>query len=134
MASATAQQVIVRAAQRINILAAQEALDATEMADSLQIMNDMMFNFPARGIQYVHTQLAQGDTVNVPDAQVRNIVFLLADELADGFGMPISADLREDITRAEQQLQAFYYVVPPAKNGRGLLRWRWGVFSITRGY
>ena len=134
MATATALQVIERAARRVNILAAEEALNANELVDALQIMNDMMFNFPARGIQYVHTQLASGDTVNVPDAQIRNVIFLLADELADDFGMQITPDLRNDISRAEQQLQAFYYVVPPAKLARGLLRWRWGLFNITKGY
>jgi len=134
VASATAAEIIERAQRRINVLAAQEAINANEMTDSLQILNDMMFNFPARGIQYVHTELAQGDTVNVPDQQVRNVMFLLCDDLADEFGMPISQDLRSDIMRAEQQLQAFYFVPVPAKIGRGLLRWRWGLFNITKGY
>lgn len=134
MASATAEEVINRAMRRINVLAAEEALSANEMVDALQILNDMMFNFPARGIQYVHIELAQGDTVNVPDSQVRNVMFLLCDDLADEFGMPISADLRTDIVRAENQLQAAYFVSTPAKIGRGLLRWRWGLFQITKGY
>ncbi len=133
MASATAQQCIERALRRINVLAAEEAVSDNDMVESLQIMNDMMFGFPPRGIQYVHADLAQSDTVNVPDAQVRNVVLLLCDELADGFGMPITPDLRTDIMRAEQQLQAYYFVSAPAKIGRGLLRWRWGLFNITRG-
>ncbi len=132
--SATAQQVIERALRTLNVLAAEEAVTANDMVDCLQILNDMMFGFPPRGIQYVHVTLAKGDTVNVPDAQVRNIVFLLADDLADGFGAVISPDLRTDIMRAEQQLQANYFVSEPAKIGRGLLRWRWGLFNITKGY
>jgi hypothetical protein len=134
MASATAQQIIERAAGIINVLAASEALNANEMTDSLQIMNDMMFGFPARGIQYVHTQLAQGDTVNVPDGYIRAVTLLLADDLADNFGMPISPDLRNDVMRAEQQLQAFYFVSTPAKIGRGLLRWRYGLFNMNKGF
>lgn len=134
MASATAQQVIIRALQRLNVIAAEESVSTTDMVDSLQLMNDMMMSFPARGIQYVHTDLAQSDTVNVPDFQVRNVILMLADELADNFGVVISPDLRNDIMRAEQQLQAYYYVVPPAKIGRGLLRWRWGLFNVTKGY
>ena len=134
MASATAQQVIERALRRINVLAEAEAVSAAGMVDSLQIMNDMMFGFPPRGIQYVHADLAASDTVNVPDAQVRNVMLLLCDDLADEFGMPISPDLRSDIMRAEQQLQAFYFVSAPAKIGRGLLRWRWGLFNISKGY
>src|SRR5258706_15375316 len=99
--SATAQEVINRAMRRINVLAAQEALNADEMTTSLQTLNDMLFNFPARGIQYVHIELAQSDTVNVPDAQVRNVVNLLADDLSDDYGVAITQDLRTDIMRAD---------------------------------
>ncbi len=134
MATSTAQQLIEDASSRINVLAAQEALNADEMVKGLRILNQMMFSFPARGIQYVHVELAQTDTVNVPDGQVRNVMLLLCDDLADEFGMPISTDLRSDIMRAEQQLQAYYFVATPAKINRGLLRWRWGLFSVTKGY
>ncbi len=134
MATSTAQEVIEDALGTINVLAAEEAVSANDMVKCLRLMNNMMFNFPARGIQYVHVTLAQTDTVNVPDSQVRSVVFLLADELADTFGMPISPDLRSDIMRAEQQLQANYFVSEPAKIGRGLLRWRYGLFNITKGY
>ena len=134
MASATASQVIERALRRINVLAAEEAVSANDMVDCLQLMNDMMFNFPARGIQYVHIQLAQTDTVNVPDMLVRALVHVLADELADDFGMPITPDLRADIEESKHQLQAYYFIPTPAKINRGLLRWRWGLFSITKGY
>ena len=133
MATATASQIITRALSIINVIAAEEAVSASDMVDCLQILNDMMFNFPARGIQYVHADLAQTDTVNVPDGYLRNLTILLADDLADNFGMPISPDLRTDIMRAEQQLQAFYFVSAPAKIGRGLLRGRYGLWNVNRG-
>ncbi len=133
MASATAQQVIERAARRINVLAAEEALSSNEMNDALQILNDLMFSFTAKGIQYVHVQLAQTDTVNVPDEQVRNVILMLCDDLADDFGMPISVDLREDIRQARQELQNCYMVIDPAvpdialrSRRLGWFSWRWG--------
>lgn len=133
MASATAQQIIERAARRINVLAAQEALDANEMNDALQILNDMLFNFTAKGIEYVHAQLAQGDTLNVPDEQVRNVIMMLCDDLADDFGMPITPDLREDIRQARLELQNCYMVINPAVPDKairsrrlGYYNWRWG--------
>lgn len=131
--TATASDIINRAAKTINVLGAQEALQADEAVDGLQLLNDMMHGFGPRGIHYAHVTLAATDTVNMPDELLRNLVLLLADDMADGYGMLVSQDLRMDITRAEQQLQAAYYSVPPAKTGRGLLRWRWGMFDITRG-
>lgn len=130
---ATALDIITRAARRINVLASEEAPQAADAADGLQVMNDMMHGFGPRGIHYAHVTLVATDTVNLPDEQLRNLVLLLADDLAREYSVPIAQDLRTDIMRAEQQLQAAYYSVPPAKTGRGLLRWRWGLFDITRG-
>ena len=131
--SATAQQVIERAQRRINVLAAGESINANEMTDSLQILNDMMFNFTAKGIQYVHVTLAQGDTVNVPDEQVRNVMLMLCDDLADDFGMPISPDLREDIRQARQELQNCYMVINPAVPDKALRARRLGFFNFRLG-
>ncbi len=133
MASATAQQIIERASRRINVLAAQEALNANELTDSLQILNDMMFNFTAKGIQYVHVVLAQGDTVNVPDEQVRNVMLMLCDDLADEFGMPISPDLREDIRNAKLELQNCYMVINPAVPDKAIRSRRYGWYNFRWG-
>ncbi len=131
--SATAQSVIERAARRINVLAAQEALNANEFDDCLQILNDLMAAFPAKGIQYVHATLAQTDTVNVPDEQVRNVILMLCDDLADDFGMPISADLREDIRQARQELQNCFMVIDPAVPDKALRPRRLGWYSWRAG-
>jgi len=133
MATATAQEVIERAARRINVLAAEEALSANEMTDCLQIMNDMMFNFTAKGIQYVHVQLAQSDTVNVPDEQVRNVILMLCDDLADDFGMPVSVDMREDIRQARQELQNCYMVINPAVPDKAVRSRRLGYYNWRSG-
>ncbi len=133
MASATAEQVINRAFRRINVLAAQEALNANEMTDALETLNDMMFNFTARGIQYVHVQLAQSDTVNVPDEQVRNVVNLLCDDLADDYGVNITPDLREDIRNAKLELQNCYMVINPAVPDKAIRSRRFGWYSWRLG-
>lgn len=130
---ATAQDIITRALRRIGVLAGEEAANAPDMVESLQIMNDLMFAFPPMGIQYVHTALAAGDTVNVPDEQIRNLTFMVADELADGFGAPISPDLRMDIMNAKSELQAAYLHVNPAVPDRALRRRRPGFFDFARG-
>lgn len=131
MASATARQVIDRAARRINILAAEESLNANEAVDCLQILNDMMFGFGPAGIQYVHTDLAATDTVNVPDEQVRNVTLLLCYELADNFGVNLDAVTAAAIVSAKLELQAYYLQVNPAVPDRSLRRRRMGWFNFS---
>ncbi len=133
MASATAAQVINRAFRRINVLAAQEAVNANEMTDALETLNDMMFNFTAKGIQYVHVQLAQTDTVNVPDEQVRNVVNLLCDDLADDYGVNITPDLREDIRNSKLELQNCYMVINPAVPDKAIRSRRYGFYNFRWG-
>ena len=74
---ATANDIISRAAKRINVLAGEEALGAAEAVDALQSLNDMLFGFGPKGIQYVHTTLTATDTVNFPDEQLRNVMLML---------------------------------------------------------
>lgn len=131
MATATAREVINRAARRIHILEAEEALTANELVDCLQIMNDMMFGFGPAGIQYAHVQLAAGDTVNVPDEQIRNVTLLLGYELADNFGVVLTPVAAAAIQAAKLELQAYYLLVNPAVPDRALRRRRFGYFDFN---
>ncbi len=129
----SAAEVVRRAAKRINVLAGEEALSAAEATDGLQLLNDMLFAFGPKGIQYVHTTLAATDTLNFPDEQIRNVVLMLCDDLADDFGMPISADLREDIRQARLELQAAFLTINPAVPDRALRVRRPGFYDWARG-
>lgn len=131
--SATAQQIIERALRRIAVLAAEEAQTNAELVDNLQVMNDMMAGFGPLGIYYVHTTLAAGDTVNVPDEQVRNVMLLLCWELADNYDMPITPALNSSIANAKNALQAYYHVSRPGLTDPLLRQHQWGRFDITRG-
>lgn len=134
MASATANDVINRAGRRSKILAGEEAFAAAEGADALQLLNDMMHGFGPRGIHYAHVDLTGPQTVNVPDEQIRNLVLLFVRELALDYGKPIDPDLKVEIIRAEQEMQAAYYTVPPAPVDRALIRRTVGYpFNIERG-
>src|SRR6185369_2887285 len=105
---ATARDIINRAARRINVLAAEEALSFAEMADALQIFNDMLVAFGPMGIGYVHATLALTDTVNFPDEQLRNVMLMLANELADDFGVTLGQKIVSDIDQAKLELQAAF--------------------------
>ncbi len=115
MASRTARQTIERALKRIGILSEEESMTAPQGVDGLADLNDMMQGFPSQGIQYVHETLTLDTALNVPDEQTRNVMLMLAWELADGYGKTLSPKLTDDITEARSALQACYHVVPPAQ-------------------
>ena len=129
---ATAGDIINRAARRIGFLANEETLTATEMANALQALNDMLFAFGPMGIRYVHTTLLQTDTLNVPDEQVRNVMLMFCKDLADDYTLALSPSLLADILNAKQELQAAYLVINPAVPDRGLRRRRAGWIDFER--
>ncbi len=130
---ATPNDIITRASRRIGILAGEEALTAAEMADSLQIMNDMMAGFGPRGIEYVHVPLALTDTVNVPDEQISNLTYMLCEELSLEFQITLGPLIAERITGAKLELQAGFLVINPAVPDRAIRRRRLGWYSWNNG-
>ncbi len=119
---ATANDLIVRAARRLGILAESEALSADAGVDALTQLNDMMHGFGPRGIHYAHVTLAAADTVNVPDELIRSVMLLLCQEMADDYEVPISEQLASAILDARQSLIAAYYTIPRAVGDRALQR------------
>ncbi len=132
-AGPTASDIINRAGKRAKILADEAIFTSSEAADALQLLNDMMHGFPAKGIQYAHVQLAATETVNIPDEQIRNLVLMFTRELLIDFQMPLDPLLGEEIEQAQRELQAAYYTVPQARISRSLLPARYGFFDIVRG-
>jgi hypothetical protein len=129
----TANDIITRTARRINVLAGEEVLGAAELSDALTLLNDFMSGFGPKGIHYAHVPLLATDTINMPDELIDSLVWFFCGPMANEYAMPLDPNDLKAIDDAKNQLQAAYYSVPPAKIGRGLLRWRWGVFDITRG-
>lgn len=131
---ATANDIINRAASRVNMLAGGEALSATDAANLLQLLNDMMAGFGPMGIRYVHTAtLTATATVNMPDEQIRNLILMFCSEVADEFGLAISAKLAEAINQAKLELQAAYLHINPAVPDRALRVRRPGFYDFARG-
>lgn len=115
MSTQTARQTIERAMKRLGLLSEEETMTAPQAVDGLAMLNDMLQGFPAQGIQYVHAPLGLDTVLNVPDEQTRNVMLMLAEELADPYGKAVSDRLQMQIDAAKRALQAAYYVVPPAQ-------------------
>lgn len=129
----TANYVINRAASKINVLAGGEALSATDAANCLNIMNDMMFAFRPKGIHYVHSALTATQTVNMPDEQINNLILMLANDLADEYGITLGQKIANDIAQAKLELQAAYLHINPAVPDRALRVRRPGFYDFARG-
>lgn len=120
MATRTARETITTALRRIGILSEMETMSADMAGDALSNLNDLMQGFPARGIHYVHSALTLDSVLNVPDEQTRNVMLMLAWELADEYGKTLSPKQVSDCSEARSALQACYYVVPPAQMDEGI--------------
>ncbi len=130
MASQTALQVITRAMRRIKKLAAEETMDASDLADGLVTMNGVMHGFGPRGIYYVHSDLVATTTVNMPDELIDSLVWMIADALAPEYGYEFTARDQGSIIDAKNMLQAAYWVQPPADTEPSLRSWP-ARYSIT---
>lgn len=130
---ATALDVITSGARRIGILAAEEEFDSADATDALSLLNDMMHGFGPRGIGYAHTTLALTDTVNMPDELIESLKWMAADAFADEWGKEMSPRAQGRIIDAKNQLQAAYWVQPPADTEPALRPYWSGRFNITTG-
>lgn len=114
MASQTANQVLTRAFRRIKVLGGEETMTAAELADGLVTLNGAMHGFNAKGIHYVHSDLASADTVNMPDEMIDSLIWMIADSLASEYAYEFTPREQGSIIDARNMLQAAYWVQPPA--------------------
>jgi hypothetical protein len=98
------------------------------------VLNDMMNGWNAEGIQYVHSDLTLDTVVNVPDELIRSTMWMFADEIAAEYGKALTPRQQQWVMEARNNLQAYYYTVPPAQLDAGIQgRWPPGTWDITRG-
>lgn len=133
MASKTAADVINASFRKLKVLAGEEALTAAEMADALDNFNTMMHGFGPQGIYYTHVDLAQTDTVNMPDEMLDSLIFMFADAMAEDYGVTLSPKMARDIARAEAAMQAHYWIQRPGITDPILRPSRRGRFDISTG-
>lgn len=105
---ATARDIVTRALRKRRILAVGQSPEASELADGLSDLNDMLSAWRIDGIDIGHVTLAASDTLDVPDDHILTIVLSLAERMSDYGGQMDPAD----IVTAEQgrrALQAQYF-------------------------
>lgn len=86
---ATANDVIRRAMRISRVLAVGQNPSAIELSDCLIILNQMLFSWGRQGVNFNLAELAQGDTLNVPDDALMGIEYGLAMLISPEFERPI---------------------------------------------
>ncbi len=123
MAAPTANEILTRAMRRIKVLAGEEAMASAELSDGLTLMNGTMHGFNARGINYAHADLTSSDAINMPDELMEGLVWLIAEALASDYGYEFTAQEQGRLIDAKNQLQAAYWMQPPADTEPLLRPW-----------
>lgn len=110
---ATALDMVTRALRIAGVLAAEHTASAPRAQAALDALNGMMFGLETRGIRLDHAVLALADTVNLPDAHIEPLTWMLAAQLGLEFGIP-RQDVTAEAARHERALKATYAHVPEA--------------------
>ncbi len=131
--TATARDIVTMALRWLGVIAGEETASASELIQGVDVLNGMMHGFGPRGIAYSHVSLTATDVVNVPDSQVRNVMFLLGNELAAEYEVELSPGRVAQVINALSQLQAAYFIVEPAPSDMALRpRWFARSSNVTR--
>lgn len=87
---ATAQSVIERALRKGLVIGRGVSIDSTMAFEALQVLNEFLSSFPARGYSYEHTELAYTDAVNFDDTLITPLTDVLANEFMLEFGSAVN--------------------------------------------
>ena len=91
---ATAAKVVERALARILVRQTEAPLEASEIDDSIDMLNDMMTAWDGSGLALGYTIVTSpSDEVTVPDGALMAIKSNLAIQMADEFGWTVTIQL-----------------------------------------
>lgn len=101
----TAQDIIKGALRLIAVIQPGEDLSASEAADGLAALNQMLHQWP---MDLQHEDLALTDTLRVPPDHLRAIRYNLAFEVAPEFGKQIPASVAMTADKTYRQIENEY--------------------------
>jgi hypothetical protein len=105
---ATAQETINRALRMTGVLADGQTATASQSADALNALNEMLYAWRDRGVDLGHSALGLGDEIPYQDDHLACIRYSLAVEISGDFGRPASQDIQYRQQQLFLALQAQY--------------------------
>lgn len=136
---ATASNIISSAMRKINAMDANESLDASDFATSVDALNGMMTRWEADGLSNGWSDVENpGDECHFPPEIKLAVIYNLAIELAPEFGQQVSAPVAKNAATYLAGLQRDAYVASPLhtntdmpRSTRGVL---WNIYSDSPRY
>lgn len=119
---ATASQVINRALKRLRVIGVGQSPTASETADCLEALNDMLFAWRADGIDLAHTTLLSTDALDVPDDHIEPIALNLARRIGGMFGASLSPDDAQLAQSGENMVRAYHFSIADLEDENPLSR------------
>lgn len=109
---ATTRSFILSTLKRMRVLAGDEDMDQQDAQDALQALNDMMFEWGAKGMSYEHTELTLNDEFPLAGGLHNGVKAMLAVRLADDFlGGAVSPVIARDANAGERLVMKTYYIL-----------------------
>lgn len=112
---ATVEDIVNRALKRAGVLDAIETASADDAQYALDSLNEMMAGWQAKGVDVNHNTLTLVSTFPLDDMHQAGVIALLAAELADDYGQPVSQRLSEAATAGWRALEADYCLPEPMR-------------------
>lgn len=85
---ATVSDIVTRAFRRARVLSKDESLEAEDIALGVELFNSMLHGWKGEGVDVTHADQAPTDTFALDDQWQEATVLLLAQVIADEYGVP----------------------------------------------
>lgn len=110
---ATATEIASRALKRLGVVDALHSPSAADSAYAIEALNAMIEAWEAEGLS--------GDTLPLHSRFEAGIIAMLAERLAEDYGISPGPILLRDAERGRQQIEAAFFVVPESRFESSLL-------------
>ena len=102
---ATAREYITRALAKLGVKAAESSIEASELTDGIETLNDMLTEWEGSGILLGFEPVASGDDeIRAPRLAQAAIKSNLAIRLAPDYSRPVSAELAAEARGATKSM------------------------------
>ncbi len=105
---ATVEDIVTAAFRECRVASDDESLDATQLANGVDVFNRMLHGWKLRGVDVSHATQSASDTFALDPEYEEGTVFVLAGRLSSSYSSPVGFDA-DDFFRT---LQADYATAP----------------------
>lgn len=117
---ATATEIVTGALKAIAVIDAEESTPAADLANGLIALNDMIASWGVKGVHTGAPVLAATDPFPFEDMHVSGVKAMLAQYIADDYGMAVPSNVAKRALQGWQAIYADFHVIEPLRIDTGL--------------